>query len=89
MAHIRNAALAAHKASSEAKDNDAARSSARAAGQALGTAHVPSHAIVAAICAATAVRDGIKTIDVNAGGANKRNWQYQHFLDMIKRSDGL
>jgi Imm-5 like putative immunity protein len=89
MADVRRAALAAHKAASEVKDNDAARSAARAAGQAIATAHVPGHAVAAAIYAATAVRDGTQNIDVDAAVTKECEWQYQHLLDLINQSDDL
>lgn len=55
MADIRKAALAAHAAAREAKENDAACFAARAAGQAVATAHVPQHAFGAAYYALKAV----------------------------------
>lgn len=48
MADIRKAALAAHAAAREAKENKPACFAARAAGQAVATAHVPQHAFGAA-----------------------------------------
>lgn len=82
MAHIRKAALDAHKAASEVQDNDSARSAARAAGQAVATAHVARHAIAAAVYAATAVRDGTESNDVDVDVMREREWQYRHLLEL-------
>jgi hypothetical protein len=74
MADIRKAALAAHAAAREAKENDAACFAARAAGQAVATAHVPRHAFGAAyyalkvVAAADSANAGVKI-------AKELNWQ--------------
>jgi hypothetical protein len=86
MADVRKAALAAHAAAREVEEYNAARSAACAAGQAMATAHVPAHAIAAAIYAATTVRDAANSTDGDAATVKKRNWQYQHLLELVENS---
>jgi hypothetical protein len=80
MADVRQAALAAHAAARDVKEDNAARSSARAAGQAPAAAHVPAHALAAARYAATAVRDATGSPDADRAATAEREWQHQHLL---------
>lgn len=81
MAVIRKAALDAHAAARDVKDDDIARSAARSAGQAVATAHVPSHSLAAAAYSATVIRDATNSEEaVN----NEREWQYKHLLKLKK-----
>jgi hypothetical protein len=84
MADIRKAALEAHAAAREAKENDAACFAARAAGQAVATAHVPQHAFGAAyyalkiVAAANPTNTGIKL-------AKESNWQSRHLSKNLRQ----
>ncbi len=84
IAEIRGAALAAHAAAREAKENKAACFAARAAGQAVATAHVPQHAYGGAHYALKAVA---AANPVNAGEeiARELNWQSQRLPEHIRR----
>jgi hypothetical protein len=89
MAAIRKAALAAHAAAREAKEDNSTCSAARAAGQALGTAHVPGHAIAAAIYAATAVRDAADSANADSATIKERDWQYQHLIELTEEIEKI
>ena len=84
MADIRKAALAAHAAAREAKENNTACFAARAAGQAVATAHVPEHAFGAAyyalkvIAAANSANDEIKI-------TKELNWQSQRLPKNLRQ----
>jgi hypothetical protein len=86
MATIRGAALSAHAAAREVGADTPARSAARAAGQAVATAHVPAHAIAAANYALQAVHRAHIHADPDAAVAKERTWQYQHLVDLRKKS---
>lgn len=79
---VRSAALAAHAAAREAKENNRACFAARAAGQSAATAHVAGHAPHAADYA-------IKAAEA-AGTSGEREWQSQHLpkslLPLMKKS---
>ncbi|MEK6227657.1 MAG: putative immunity protein [Chloroflexota bacterium] len=81
MADIRRAALAAHAAARDVKEDDAPRAAARAAGQAVGTAHVATHAVGAALYALKAVHDGNDSHDDAV--AKEREWQYSRLLSLL------
>ena len=74
MADIRKAALAAHAAAREAKENNAACFAARAAGQAVATAHVPQHAFGAAYYALKVVA-AANSANAEVKIAKELNWQ--------------
>ena len=84
MTDIRKAALSAHAAAREAKENKAACFAARAAGQAVATAHVPQHAFGAAyyaikIAAANSANSEIKI-------SKEIKWQTQHLPKKLRKS---
>ena len=81
MADVRKAALAAHAAARDVKEDDAPRAAARAAGQAVGTAHVATHALGAALYALKAVHDG--SYPDNDAVAKEREWQYSRLLSLL------
>jgi len=74
MADIRKAALDAHAAAREAKENNAACFAARAAGQAVATAHVPQHAFGAAYYALKVVA-AANPANAQVKIAKELNWQ--------------
>jgi tRNA(Ile)-lysidine synthase TilS/MesJ len=81
MADIRRAALAAHAAARDVKEDDAPRAAARAAGQAVGTAHVATHAVGAALYALKAVHDASGSDDDAV--AKECEWQYSRLLSLL------
>jgi hypothetical protein len=74
MVDIRKAALAAHAAAREAKENNAACFAAHAAGQAVATAHVPQHAFGAAYYSLKVVA-ATNSANAEAIIAKELNWQ--------------
>ena len=86
MAVIRKASLDSHAAAREVGEDNAARSAARAAGQAVATAHVPTHSIGAAIYALQSIHRVSNPVDVDSAVTKERDWQYQHLLELKKRS---
>ncbi|MCX6798497.1 MAG: hypothetical protein NTW59_00145 [Candidatus Diapherotrites archaeon] len=74
MADIRKAALAAHAAARQAKENNAACFAAHAAGQAMATAHVPQHAFGAAYYALKVVA-AANSANAEVKIAKELNWQ--------------
>jgi hypothetical protein len=84
MADIRKAALAAHAAAREAKENDAACFAARAAGQAVATAHVPRHAFGASYYALKVVA-AADPDNAEVKIAKERNWQSRHLPKNLRQ----
>lgn len=83
MTDIRGAALAAHSAARDAKDNDAACFAAHAAGQAVATAHVPQHAYGGAYYALKAIAAN-GTTNAEAKIAEELSWQSQHLPQNLR-----
>lgn len=81
MAEIRKAALAAHAAAREAKDDDAACFAARAAGQAVATAHVPEHAFGASYYALKVVA----AADHDDKIAKELDWQSRRLPRILRQ----
>lgn len=80
---IRGAALAAHAAAREAKENHAACFVARAAGQAVATAHVPQHAFGASYYALKAITAADpENAEVNV--ANEWHWQLEQVAKNLR-----
>jgi hypothetical protein len=84
MADVRKAALAAHAAAREAKENNAACFAARAAGQAVATAHVPQHAFGAAYYALKAVA-AADSDNAEVKIAKELNWQSRRLPKNLRR----
>jgi len=85
MADVRKAALDAHAAAREVRENNPARSAARAAGQAVATAHVPTHSIGAANYALQAIHRATNSSDVDAAIAKERDWQLAHLRKLLEK----
>jgi len=84
MADIRKAALDAHAAARQAKENNAACFSARAAGQAVATAHVPQHAFGAAYYALKVVA-AADPENAEAKIAKEIKWQSRHLPKNLRQ----
>jgi len=84
---IRSASLSAHAAARAVGEDNAARSAARAAGQAVATAHVPRHALAAANYALQAIHRAANAEDAKEAVEEERAWQYQHLIDLNRRSN--
>jgi hypothetical protein len=84
MAVIRKAALDAHAAARQARENgeEAACLAARTAGQAVGAAHVNTHALSSSIYGIRAAAAHFGKID--AGVIDERNWQLQRLRLLIR-----
>ena len=84
MADIRKAALAAHAAAREAKENKAACFAAHAAGQAVATAHVPQHAFGAAYYALKVVA-AANSANTELKIAKEFNWQSRYLPKNLRQ----
>jgi hypothetical protein len=84
MTDIRKAALAAHAAAREAKENNAACFAAHAAGQAVATAHVPQHAFGAAYYALKVVA-AANSANAEVKIAKELNWQSRRLPKNIRQ----
>jgi hypothetical protein len=74
MQNIRSAALGAHAAAKDVRDDPAASYAAHAAGQAAGTAHVPTHAI-GTVLYAIKLAAFVNPTDIKATAARERHRQ--------------
>ena len=81
MADIRKAALAAHAAAREVKENNAACFAARAAGQAVATSHVPQHAFGATYYALKVIAAANSEVKI----AKEHNWQLRHLPKNLRK----
>jgi len=86
MADVRKAALSAHAAAREVKENnaDATCFAARAAGQAMATAHVPQHAFGAAYYALKVV-EAANSANAKVKIIKELNWQSQRLPKNLRQ----